>query len=502
VSHTLVLLFSWGAPPLLGALIGYAASRIAVGVILRRVAAPGPSGAALPRALGGIVSRALRAEDRLRAFAQSQGSARAIGSTVSRLTDAILSRPVGDLLRAATSDPALSPRDLVTRAVKRLLASRQLIHVVRDVMSRIVASLGARPMREVIEAVGLESLVTERIIPRLAAEPGRASLSKSIAAFLGDRAAGLVSDDVLEEIPRLLTPLVPDAVDAIVQWLRAEETRAYLAAQGRELLPRILEKLNALQKLFLSAAQYDRRLTEQMPEIVDETVLTLERIVRDPAQQRRVLELARGIVRDWRDGLGVRRIEGGRELANETRLKLEESAARIMERLLRMGEDPERRRSLYAGLLAALRVDQQNLGGFIRQTAGVTEADLVDALSTALLTWLTRDGTAEKVGTALCAALPGIGSDSALRDILHVDAAGKAGMDARIVSLLQRIIPTVLPELVKTVDVESLVSRVWSGGGFPARLGAPARKWACLFGTLLGCLIGLLQLLLRLVPVS
>ena len=215
--------------------------------------------------------------------------ARAATNGVEALTQWALSLRVGDLAPEKGSPAAASLERAIAESLKGVLGSRAVIYAVRDLVSQIVAGLAARKVSEVSKEIGLPGFLAGKLLPALSREDNRQAVARAAATLVAEQAGTALGDEVLREISGVFESYVPEAADALVRWLRSVETRAYLSERGRELLPRILEKLSDLQKLFISAGQFDRRLNEKMPEIVDDTIMAAEKMVRDTPGSRRGL---------------------------------------------------------------------------------------------------------------------------------------------------------------------------------------------------------------------
>ncbi|MGA2975591.1 MAG: DUF445 family protein [Spirochaetia bacterium] len=512
------LLFSrllpWAAPPLLGAVVGYILSLVAARMLFRplkpkrKSAVLGAEHSSIGTSVGRIVSRELLTEDALRKLLRSEKTMQAVARGLSGFTGSILDRPVSSLTKSGASPFLASLPGLLSGMLSRFFASRQFIYVVRDALSRLTDAVAGKTMQEVLRQVDAEALLTERLLPLLAQDENRQAISRSLAATIAGQAGAIISDDLLDRMSDALSPFIPIAVERLVQWLRSGETRAYMADRGRELVPKILEKLNVLQKLLLSAGQYDRRLTEQMPEIVDETINTLEGVARDPTQQRRILRLLVDIARDWRDSLLVSRMEMGMTV-NESKERLADTAAALIERFLQRLEDPDARRALYAALETRLLAGNQTLGFFLRNTLGVQSADIVDSLSARALAALTKEQTADAIARVLAeSAVRLLEQDpqATLGGILRIDASRKEKLVAFLVATILQTVDDQAQEILRSLEVESFISRKIDGldarGAelLLAHAGIFPRRWISLAGAVIGCVVGLFQLLLRFAP--
>ncbi|HTO21498.1 MAG TPA: hypothetical protein VMQ10_03400 [Spirochaetia bacterium] len=303
------------------------------------------------------------------------------------------------LLPAEGTDLARRLEGTVADVLTGVLGSRQTIYAVRNAVSTLVAGVAARSVGETARQLGMETLLSLNALPALAAPGSRAKVSAAAGRLVSERAGAAMDDRVISGFSDVVQSAVPDAAEAVVRWLRSEETRAYLAERGRELLPRIIGKLTDLQRLFLGAAQLDRRLNERMPEIVDETVAALEKMVRDPRQQDRVAGIVSDAARGWWDSLGVP--GDGAAVAQDRRQKLSRAASGLVDGLLARMEDPSERARLAARISARLLEDHRTLGAFARDTLGIREHDIVERTSDLVLRFLTSPDAARGAAARL-----------------------------------------------------------------------------------------------------
>jgi uncharacterized membrane protein YheB (UPF0754 family) len=170
-----------------------------------------------------------------------------------------------------------------------------------------------RPLKE-IRFLGIRLPFTPGILPRqrhrlaqsigamverelLTPEILRQRLARGDVRELIKNALSLFTEKFLEKTPRELLEgretiiaqrvsftfetLYPSFLSALVNFLNREEIRRELSARGRVFLTQIFLKLNTLQRLFLTAGQYDLTLQEKMPEIIEELIENIEDILRD-----------------------------------------------------------------------------------------------------------------------------------------------------------------------------------------------------------------------------
>jgi hypothetical protein len=422
VTEPLARLLPWLLPPALGALAGWLVGRFA-----------------LPPLAARLVLRQRRS-----IVEAAAGRADAIGSW-------ILSLPLARILPSRGSAAGEKLQAALAGALGGLLGSRETIYAVRDLVSGLVSGVSARPVSEVWKELALQDLLSDRVMQALSDEKRRKAIADASGALVARQAGMALSDELVGDLSTLVRTAMPQASDALVHWLESPETRADLSERGRELLPRILEKLSDLQKLFLSAGQFDRRLNEKMPEIVDETVRALEKMARDPAQQERIVGVFSDAARGWRDSLLVTPADrqGGE---NNARKALADVSAHVVERLLGTMEDPEQRRRI-AGLAGAqMERDGRTLGAFARDTLGIREQDVTEMICDRVLRFLTSPSTAADLSRRVLELLVPGGSDpgrTTVAQALRIDAPGRKEFDASLRAAIPQAVETALPALTR-----------------------------------------------------
>ena len=410
---------------------------------------PGACGTLIGFLLGAFVlGRAARAAIR----GSRARIARTAAGSAGPLASHILAAKAAAVVPARGSPSARRVEEAIAGMLTGMLGSRGTIYAVRDAVGRLIGGLAARGVSDVARDLGIQRLLADKILAALAAEPNRRSIAAAAGAFVAAQAGSGVDDAVIRGLSGVVDSAVPQAADAVVRWLRSPETREDLSVRGRELLPRILEKLSDLQKLFLSAAQFDRRLNEKMPEIVDETVRALEKMVRDPRQQQRVAAVFEDAARGWRDSLLADPAAPGRT-QNEPQQRLSDAVSSLVDRFLDRLGDPVEREALAARAGARLQDDRRLLGAFLREQAGLTEQDIVEAVSDRVLRVLTSPQTARTLAGHLYGLLlsrAGEDPDATIGSVLGIDEARREELEAMLgfaaPVLVERVLPGILDQ--------------------------------------------------------
>jgi hypothetical protein len=293
----------------------------------------------LSRSIGRMVSRELITEDALRRQVRSQKTKEQLSASVSNVTESFFSSTLSGLSESLSGLISGSFEQIARDAIRRFLSSRDMIHAVRDIVTRAVSTLSGNRARGLMDGWGISAFVSDRLLPLLA-EPG--SLIVSLSDFL--------------------VPMLDPAVDRLMDWLRTDDMRGELERRGRKLVSDVLDKLNLLQRFFLTAGQFGRRLDEKMPEIVEDALESLESLVRDPGNQKRLIDVLAGSLRDWRDagggsgaGMGISRLLDSL-LSGLERPETRRALADALQRFILEGGDPTVGRVL--SRLLGLREDE------------------------------------------------------------------------------------------------------------------------------------------------
>lgn len=442
---------AWLVPPVLGAAAGWLIGRIA-----------------FPLFTAGSLRR------------KAPAIADAAADRSKEIASWLLSMPIAGAPQPGEPGEAPLAEQVLADLASGILSSRETIYAIRDLVSNAVHHVASRPVAEIAKELSVQSLVADRLLPAVSDERRRKALAGEAGALVGRKAGVAINDEVVGELSRVVESAMPAASDALVRWLDSPETRRELSARGRELLPKILEKLSDLQKLFVTAGQFDRRLDEKMPEIVDETVRTLEAMARDPRQQERLVTVFSDAARGWRDSLLVTPI--GPPARDSARDRLARASAEVLERLIGTLADADQREQIAAAAAGSLEKDRRTVGAFARDVFKVREEDVAETVSTRLLAFLTRPETARELARRLLGLVrrPGVlpGAPPAqpgaatVREALHIDEIRGARVERSLRSALPSLVTRLVPPVARSVARSPAAGRLLGLLGAAAGLGA------------------------------
>lgn len=373
-----------------------------------------------------------------------------------------------DLLRRAATTGL---RGILKLEVGRLLPSEDALeHHVCEIIRRLME--GPLP-------TDIETMIVEWVDRRLEADV-------SLSAF--------ISDDLIEELPKVIDGLYGPVVSFVLEWSRREDVRAELADRGKTMLRTILDKLTGLQRFFVSAGQYDRVLQERMPEIIADLTKTIEESAATERTRSAVSQAIVGAVRRLRnrtmaDALGSLNFD----------LRSRASAwIRIIISFIR--RDDIRDRIAHALTEVLERGRMQSLGEVAHRLIGRDSAELEHDLADALDGIISRPGTAESIVRSLRSGFCG---RSGFRIDLPSDT--KSHIDAVLADRAVALINRRAGDILATVDVYSLVVdkinslAIENVEELLLMVIAKHLRYINLFGGLIGAVIGATQILLDLV---
>ena len=535
----LTILLVWVVPLLWGALIGYFTNALAIRMLFRPLArkyllgipvplTPGiipRRRAELARSIARMVARDLLSPEAVRVRLQSKTFRVALEAQFRHLRESLLQRPLTEFaaqarsaLRGTDGGGELSwpelVRHLLQRLLVRLVGSRAFIYGVRSLAQRLVDDFAARRLHELIGLEQLTALVTGSLLPALDRGEIRAQVSGLVKNWLQrQRAANVplerfLTPETMELLVGMFRRNLPALLDVLFTWLRGPQVRRELEVYGRAILRDILDKLNLMQKVFITAGQYDRSLSERMPEIVTDVIDQAEAATAGDAVREQICGGARRALTQWStQGLG--------DLAAASVAKIDELVDHLVARVFDALSGGEVTDAAAAPAEEAVRGwyshhADATVGELAARYLGLQPGAVADFLANQLLGYLARPETGQQIaelipalaGEALGGADPAAGTPT-LGEVFALPAATATRLDGALTRWAIAFLGERLPSVMDTIDIQSLV--VAKIDALDARqveqllLTVMSRhlKWIKLFGAVIGALIGLLLIALR-----
>ena len=295
----------WIVPPVIGAIIGYFTNWLAIKMLFRplnpiyvgRFKLPFTPGILqrerrrLTDSVGETVSRELLTGEVFRGRLADPALREKIDEAVYVIVDEALQKDASVFLRSLSSkiDPSREgeglsrAESLLVDSLKSALGSREIKEALASALSSALKDIEALPIREILSPQSLESLTA-----RLAGSLGEKGRQDKVHAVMraggkaGGAVAGLLSDDLKAELlgfgaKTLYSRLLPVLEAA----LASPELKNQLNGLGVSILKKAIGRLGPLQRLIVSAANYEKTLTEAMPETVQDITQALLGLLRD-----------------------------------------------------------------------------------------------------------------------------------------------------------------------------------------------------------------------------
>lgn len=275
-----VRLLPWVVPPLLGAIIGYVTNSIAVRMLFRPLRAwyigplrvPFTPGVIprqrdrLARSIGRMVSKELLTADVFERRFASGGFLRSLQRGVVAVVDRISKTNVGTLA------DSVALVDTTAIALEALFAA-----IDRD---------------EAVRSALLDGVDRLALAHRERFTDGLSTIVRSLRPCAGVAPA---------TVDRLMSDLWPGLAQAVEAFLKRPAVRQEVETRTRRIIRYTLDQLSDVQRLFVGVGQYDRRLLERVPEIVDRSLAELVSSLREPDRAEATARIINGWLDSHRD---------------------------------------------------------------------------------------------------------------------------------------------------------------------------------------------------------
>ena len=537
----LTIILNWVLPLVWGGLIGYLTNALAIRMLFRPLTRKYLFGIPVPltpgiiprrrgelaRSIGRMVARDLLSTETLRERLDSEAFGRALQEQFRNVREAIARKPLADVAAAVggagsvpgpagqTGAPIDWPelvRRILEQMLRRLVGSRAFIYGVRSLVERLVDDLGARRLRDLVTADQLARLVAGGVLPALTGSPVRVQVGNAVRHWLQRRRQEntplhrLLTPDTVELLVALLQRNLPALLEALFAWLRGPEMRRQLEVRGRALVRDILDKLNVMQKMFVTVGQYDESLNQRMPAIVTDVIEQAETAAATGAVQEQIVAAARRAVTRWGER-GVREVTG--DTAEQLDELVEHLVQRVFDALAGAGAGAETSPVVRAVEGWYREQEAVTVAELAARYLGVQPAAVADVLSNLLLSALARPETAVRLAEQIPGMVSGALGDAAaagtatVQDVVSLAPDTALQLDRFLARRSIAFLSERLPSVMATVDVESMVvARVEALDPHAVEqllLTVMARhlKWVKLFGAVIGAAIGVLMIVLQ-----
>ena len=524
-------LLAWISPPVVGAVIGYVTNDIAIKMLFRPLTEKRVFGVRVPFTpgilprqrhqladnIGRMVARELITEEIIRERIRRDDFRLSIERAVADYSSRLLSQPIGKLalevppFESGGAADRLGASDLgrlIGNLAERFIASPAFSDIVDRAVAAAVNALGRQSIATLAgsDRAALVRFLGGRFSAFLASAVADtrtgARLEEGLARFIdslvrdGSNLGSILGSGTVQGIVRAAEAAYPELIEAGLRFLGRREIRAELESHGRVFLRDAIQRLNVFQRFFLSAAQYDRTLQEQMPEIVDDLIAHLASAARGEKGRARFVTAVKDGAERF---LAYNLADAAATLALQPQ-DLAAALSRALGGLLAAEGTGAALTGLLAGFLEDL-VDEP-LRDVAEKRVGVDVDTVIRSLASAV-----KGLAAKAPGVAPAAAVDAFlaeRGENSLSELLGIDAEGKDKFDRFVADRVLALIDERISAALSTLDVRTLVADridsldMESVESIVLDILANQLRWINVFGAILGAVIGLSQAALSL----
>ncbi|MFW5814068.1 MAG: DUF445 family protein [Spirochaetota bacterium] len=528
----LITVLPFVLPPLLGAVIGYVTNALAIRMLFRPLTEKRVLGIRVPltpgiiprqrqqlaHSIARMVSTRLLTEDVLVDRLHDPRFEEALEASVGRFTSDILegSAVAGGAAagrnapgeEAADGEVRTALADAAGSVLGAFFRSDLFAEVVHRVAETVTTGALAMETGRVVPSSERLGALVDDAVRSLAGGPAAPAAEHAVQRWVASHLerdtplVEIVGERSIERLAGTVPGVYEPALDALVAFLREPATRRELSVHGRELLKRILQRLNLFQRFLVSATQYDRTLSESMPGIVDDVIASVDRAGHDPENRDRLI----GALQTELRSLGR---TGMRTLLERFDLHADRLVTRVFALAVELlGRDDVRRRIAGGVVRFADAHRDRSLGAVVHDLFGQEPEQISARIVEMADRWIARPENVDRLSErAIELAMRFLAREERrpLGHLLPVSPEQKARIDRFLTARLQTLVSRRVPEVIAGLDVYTMVVEkiealdMESVEQLLLMVIARHLKWINLFGALLGSLIGGVQVVIGLV---
>ncbi len=518
----------WVLPPLIGAAIGYITNAIAIAMLFRPYTAKRLLGCTVPmtpgiiprqryelsESIGRLVSRELLTEDALRGQIRSESFSRNIDKALRSLIQTLISAPLREIKaslavsfgkRVSSDSPSVST-SIIMEVVGSFLSSEGFYSVIESFLDRGITWAGGKTLSSLVSAVpGFSENTADLIFSEGNRKQAAAFLRRAVerGIYRNVKFSSFLHPENIGAVTSALLKLYDLGFPRAVTWFRKPDVKRELELRGRFILEDILEKLNRVQRFFLSVGQYDRTLEENMGSIIDDILEQIKNAGTDPENREKL----RSVIASLLERL-IRTSFG--ELAAAWGESFSEDIGKAADFAVALFFTPSMHESVVRSVESFIeRKGSETVEDLLLSWPGISLPGLRDKIIPLVRTFGTGGTeTPSEEPSPYTALFSGIfntltgGGTYSLKEILNLGDTVQEKIGSLSSTLLLEIIDSKIPEILASVDVRTLVVNkidsldIEKVEELILEVVKKQLRWINLFGALLGALIGGAQIVL------
>ncbi|MBN1798179.1 MAG: DUF445 family protein [Spirochaetales bacterium] len=516
-TENLLLVLPWILPPVIGAMIGYITNAIAIKMLFRPLTEKRIFGIRIPftpgiipkqryklaESIGRMVSEQLITKDAVSTQLKLPQFQSALLKTIGQATGSLLDTPLKQIKERTVPFIGGTIENFIKKALKNFLTSESFFNMAHKLLADFITAISEKKLAAISDELNLEQYLSAKLHTLITEDEFRDRLIKRIQNWIKNQKSGsksigsLIPEELVHIIGQLFRSALPALGSSLIRWLRQANIRTELETKGKQLVKKILEKLNLFQRLIVSVAQYDLTLQEKMPAIVDDVLNYFEELLNDSIQRDRVVNIVEEAFLNWRK----------KELKNlfkGSSAKLVSKIETLIKKIWEYLREQESDKQLFQKLKQYLEKHSTlTTGELLHNYLGIEKEQIADFVLNMLKKDDFAEGAAEKISSLLF-DLTGGAQQVTLGDFIGVDDTRRREIDDFLLSSINSMLASKLPEIIQSLNIQELVENkinqldVADVEGLLLMVIAKQLKWINVFGALLGAVIGLSQIILKL----
>ncbi|RPJ04252.1 MAG: DUF445 family protein [Spirochaetaceae bacterium] len=253
-----------------------------------------------------------------------------------------------------------------------------------------------------------------------------------------------------------------------------------------------MAKLNLIQRFFISVGQYDKTISEKMPEIIDSLIAYLEQLFENEENRETIVSAFSKALSD----LKKKKLK---TLLKEQSIDAEAKISELVPSFLDFLDRNKIGEKIATGITMFLvKNSGETVGEAIKRIFGLTPAQASDYLA-GLLTEKNFAKNAASMITGFVVDFMKSRDEQTVGGFFGITVEIKEQIDNRACQALADVLMSKIPEAIQSLDIKSLVVNkinaldVESVENLLLMVIARHLKWINIFGAILGALIGLIQ---------
>lgn len=305
----------WILPPLVGAVIGYFTNWLAIKMLFRplkpvylgKLRLPFTPGI-LPRerekltvSVGDTVSRELLTPEVFRSRLADETLRSKLEQSVRGVLDELLAADAGKALKSLSGPPGAAAGGtsgfgpVVASSFAAILGSAEFRQSACEAAVEAAVSIGRIPLREVLGPEKVGDLA-RRAVSLNSSDPAFRVAEAIVKSLLGTQAEGeqaLFPPSAAAPLVELASRTIYAKALPIARKILADENlRSQLEAMAMNMVRRTVQRMGFVQRLIVTAANYEKTLAEMMPDTIQDLTQVIMELLGSPDLERKVVKSA------------------------------------------------------------------------------------------------------------------------------------------------------------------------------------------------------------------